>query len=149
MQFSPELYAAVNSKMYRYFELAGAALTVGGIVASAVLMWMVRGRPSLPLTTAGTLCLAVSLILWLALILPVNSHIAELMRLSPDTVPDVWMRLRHRWEYGHVLVFLSWLLGYCFLQLSVLREVPDVIHAEHSATHSEDSRATTGRRARA
>ncbi|MGV3722169.1 MAG: hypothetical protein ACO1SX_14765, partial [Actinomycetota bacterium] len=116
MQFSPELYAAVNAKMYRYFGLAGAVLTVGGIVSSVILMWMVRDRPSFPLTAAGTICLAVSLVLWLTLVAPVNNHIAELLRLSPDTVPDVWMRLRDRWEYGHVLVFLSWLLGYCYLQ---------------------------------
>lgn len=149
MQFSPELYAAVNSKLYRYFGIAGAVLTVGGIASSAILMWMVRGRPSFPLTTAGTLCLALSLVLWLALVAPVNNHIAELLRLSPSTVPDVWMRLRDRWEYGHVLVFLSWLLGYCFLQLSILREVPDVMHAEHGASPAAETRATTGRRARA
>ena len=149
MQFSPELYAAVNSKLYRYFGIAGAVLTVGGIVSSAILMWMVRDRPSFPLTTAATLCLAMSLVLWLTLVSPVHNHIAELLRLSPNTVPDVWMRLRDRWEYGHMLVFLSWLLGYCFLQLSLLREVPDVMHAGVAADHGARPRATTGQRARA
>jgi len=138
MQFSPELYAAVNTKMYHYFGSVGAVLTVAGILLSGCLMWMVRGRPAFPLTVGGTLCLAVSLGLWLTLVAPVNNQVAEILRISPASIPDVWLRLRDRWEYGHVLAFLSWLLGYCFLQLSLLREVPDVIHIHdpHAAPHA-------------
>ena len=150
MQWGPELYASVNTTLYRYFGVAGAILTVGGILAGAVLVWMGRGRPSFPLTLAGTLCLILSLGLWLTLVAPVNAEVAHILRISPMSVPETWMRLRDRWEYGHVLVFLAWLLGFCLLQLSVLREVPDLEPETVDAARPEPARGfTPGPRVRA
>jgi MFS family permease len=143
MTYSRELYASVNTTLYRYFGIAGAAITIGGLVASAVLVYLVRHRRSWPLTAAAMACLLVSFALWLTLVAPVNNQIEYVMRVSSASVPDVWMRLRERWEYGHVLAFLSWLLGYCFLQLSILREVPD--RAPQLEYHGEPAVAATAR----
>jgi hypothetical protein len=46
------------------------------------------------------------------------------MRSAPESVPAVWMRLRTRWEYGHVAGFVVQLVGLCALVLSVLVETP-------------------------
>lgn len=145
LQWGPELYASVNTTLYRYFGIVGAILTVGGILSGVLLCWMVRGRPSFPLTVAATLCLALSLGLWLALVAPVNNEVAHILRISPMSVPETWMRLRDRWEYGHVLAFLAWLLGFCFLQLSVLREVPDQEPVSDEATRPEAAHGFTPR----
>jgi hypothetical protein len=36
----------------------------------------------------------------------VNGEVAEALRSAPEFVPAVWMRLRNRWEYGHVAGFV-------------------------------------------
>jgi hypothetical protein len=35
------------------------------------------------------------------------------------------MRLRDRWEYGHVAAFIAWLFGVGLLMLSILTEFSD------------------------
>jgi hypothetical protein len=124
MEYDAHLYSAVNTTMYRYFGIVGSILQVGALVAGAVLAYLVRGRRSLGLALAGTLCLALSLGLWAALVAPVNSEVAAAMRSAPETVPSLWMDLRERWEYGHVEAFGAWLLGACLIVGSVLREIP-------------------------
>jgi hypothetical protein len=124
MGYDAQLYSAVNTTLYRLFGSVGAVLTLGSILAGVVLTYLVRGRPSFGLTLAGTLFLALSFGLWLALVAPVNAEVASALRAAPDTVASVWMRLRERWEYGHVTAFAAWLTGVCLLVLSLLREIP-------------------------
>jgi hypothetical protein len=125
MQYSPEMYAAVNTSLYLYFALAGAVYQTGSIVAAAVLAFLVRRhRPSFGWTLAGALSLALAFTLWLAVVAPVNSEVAEVLALSPGSAPEVWMRLRNRWEYGHAAGFAIQLIGFGALLLSVLVETP-------------------------
>jgi hypothetical protein len=122
MGYDAQMYAAVNTTLYRQFAIVGAVWTVGSIVAAGMLSFIVRARPSFHLTLAGTVCLALSFGLWLVLVAPVNAEVARVLQSAPDTVPSVWMRLRERWEYGHVAAFLAWLTGFSLLLLSVVRE---------------------------
>lgn len=125
MQYDAQFYSAVNTTMYRYFAVGGGVFQVGSIVAAFVLAFLVRQRrPSFGWTLAGAFCLLLAFGIWLAVVAPVNSEVAEAMRSAPKSVPAVWMRLRTRWEYGHVAGFVVHLVGLCALVLSVLVETP-------------------------
>jgi hypothetical protein len=58
MQYDAQFYSAVNTTMYRYFALVGGVFQVGSIVAAFVLVFGI----------------------WLAVVAPVNSEVAEAMR---------------------------------------------------------------------
>jgi hypothetical protein len=125
MGYGAELYAAVNTTLYRQFAIVGGVYTVGSIVAAAVLVVLVRRRPlAFAWTLAGAACLLLAFGSWLTLVEPVNREIADAMRVSPASVPALWMRLRARWEYGHAAGFVIQLAGFCALLASVLVETP-------------------------
>jgi hypothetical protein len=125
MSYDAELYSAVNTTMYRHFATVGAVYTVGSILGALVLVYLVRRRrAALGWTVAGTICLLLAFGSWLVLVAPVNREIAESLRATPDSVPALWMRLRPRWEYGHVVGFVLELAGFCALLASVLVETP-------------------------
>jgi hypothetical protein len=125
MQYDAQMYTAVNATLYRYFAIVGGVYQVGSIVAAAVLAFLVRKhRPSFGWTLAGALCLLLAFGIWIAVVAPVNSAVAETFRSAPEAVPAVWMRLRNRWEYGHAAGFGVQLVGLCALVLSVLVETP-------------------------
>jgi len=125
LHYDAQLYSAVNTTLYRYFALVGGVYQVGSLVAAVVLTVLVRRRrPAFGWTLAGTLCLLVAFGIWLMVVAPVNSEVAEALRSMPETVPAAWLRLREQWEYGHAAGFVVQLLGFCALVISVVGETP-------------------------
>jgi hypothetical protein len=125
MQYDAELYAAVNTTLYRQFATVGAVYTLGSIIAALVLVFLVRGRhPAFGFTLTGATCLVLAFVSWLALVAPVNREVAEALRSAPESVPAVWMQQRARWEYGHATGFGIQLIGFAALLVSVLVETP-------------------------
>src|SRR5262245_52432325 len=58
MQYDAQMYAAVNTTLYRYFAIVGGVYQVGSIVMAAVLTFLVRKRwPSFGWTLTGACCL--------------------------------------------------------------------------------------------
>ena len=132
MLYNAQMYAAVNTTLYRYFAIVGGAYQVGSIVLAAILTFLVRQRrPSFGWTMTGACCLLLAFGIWLAVVAPVNSQVAEAVRSAPESVPAVWMRLRNQWEYGHAAGFIVQLVGLCALVLSVLVETPQRPPQEH------------------
>src|SRR5262249_5983325 len=124
-QYDPQMYTAVNATLYRYFAIVGGVYQIGSIVVAAILTVLVRRRrPAFGWTLTGTLLLVLAFGVWLTVVAPVNSEIAAAFELLPEPVPDVWIRLREQWEYGHAAGFVVQLLGYCALVISVLVETP-------------------------
>jgi hypothetical protein len=125
MRYDAQMYAAVNTTLYRYFAIIGGAYQVGALLAAAVLVFLVRKRwPSVRWTLTGALCLLLAFGLWLTVVAPVNSAVSAALQAAPASVPGLWMRLRTRWEYGHVAGFSMQLVGLCALLVSVLVETP-------------------------
>jgi hypothetical protein len=124
MGYDAQLYTAVTSTLYRLFGLVGSIFQVGSILTAVVLAWLVRGRRSFRLTLAGALALVASLGLWAALVQPVNAEWGHVFHADPGAAPAAYLRLRDRWEYGHVAAFAAWLTGFGCLVLSVLAEIP-------------------------
>jgi hypothetical protein len=114
----------VNSTLYRLFGSVGAVVQLGSVIVAAVLPFLVRGHASFRLTLLGTVGLLLSLVLWFALVAPVNAEWLQVMESDPASVPVVYERLRPRWEYGHVAAFVAWLTGFSMLLLSVIKETP-------------------------
>jgi hypothetical protein len=124
MQYDAEMYAAVTSTLYPYFGSVGAVIQIGAILAAIVLTFLVRGHPAFRLTLLGTLGLLLSLVLWAALVAPVNAGWLHVIQTAPESVPAAYLRLRPRWEYGHLAAFVAWLTGFSLLLASVLTTVP-------------------------
>ena len=125
LHYDPQMYAAVNGTLYRYFAVIGGVYQLGSIAAALALTYVVRRRgPSFGWTLAGALCLSIAFGIWLAVVAPVNQQAAVTMRDAPDALPVMWGALRHRWEYGHVAGFVAQLIGFCALVCSVLVETP-------------------------
>ena len=125
MKYDGQMYAAVNTTLYRYFTIVGGFYTITSILAAAMLAFLVRKRKSaFRWTLAGATCLGLAFGSWLTLVAPVNSEVAQAISLAPESIPALWMRLRDRWEYGHAVGFILTLAGLGFLVISVLAEIP-------------------------
>ena len=122
MAYEPALYAAVTSTLYRLFGSVGAVIQISSVVVAAILTWLVRRQAAFRLTLFGCLGLVLSLILWGALVAPVNAEWLDVMQTAPDSVPEAYARLRERWEYGHVAAFAAWFAGYALLVLALVRD---------------------------
>lgn len=133
MQYDAEMYMAVTSTLYQFFGSVGAVIQISAIFMAIVVAFLVRHRPVFHVTLFGTLGLVLSLLLWTLLVAPVNAEWLEVMKSAPDSAPEAYLRLRSRWEYGHVAAFVSWLLGFGLLLLSVLTKTPPDRGRNHPA----------------
>jgi hypothetical protein len=122
MQYTPELYSAVNSTMYRYFALIGGPLTVLTLLSGAALVVVLRHEPGFRWTLAGVASYFLAFAVWLAVVQPVNSTVAKAFAEDPGSLPQVWTTLRARWEYGHLAGFVLELFGLASLLWSVLAD---------------------------
>jgi hypothetical protein len=150
MAYDAELYTAVTSTLYRMYGSAGAVLQMGSLVAVAVLCWLVRGSRAFRPTVAALLALVLSLGLWAAIVQPVNAEWGRVLQSDPSAAPAAYLRLRPRWEYGHVAACVAWLAGFACLVLSLLVEIPYQTRAELASagqerTVSRDDAVTLGR----
>jgi hypothetical protein len=123
-QYDGHMYAAVNSTLYRLYGSVGGGIQVSAILAAIALSFVVRARPTFRLTLSGTLCLLLSLGLWLALVQPVNAAWFQVLHTTPQSAPEAYLQLRSRWEYGHVAAFIAWFSGVSLLMRAVLAETP-------------------------
>jgi hypothetical protein len=124
MAYSPSLYAAVNGSLYRWFAIVGGTYQVLSTLAAVALVFLVRHRrPSLYWTAAGASLLVLSLVSWVAIVEPVNLQVADAFARAQPVAP-LWLELRPRWEYGHLVGFVLELAGLCALLVSVLVDTP-------------------------
>jgi hypothetical protein len=139
LQYDAAMYAAVNTTLYRYFAIIGGVYQVGSIVTVAILVFLVRQRqPSFVWTCLSACCFFLAFGIWLTVVAPVNSEVATALQAAPASVSTVWVRLRTRWEYGHVAGFVAQLIGLGTLVLSVLVETPQAPPRARAASEALD-----------
>jgi len=124
VQYDNEFYMRVTSTMYLYFGLVGGPLQVLALLSLIGLVWITRGRVGFRFTLAGSLCLALSVLLWFLLVQPVNAAWSEALREGTSEAVQAYGQLRNRWEGGHVAAFTAWLLGFTLLLYGVLADAP-------------------------
>ena len=114
-RYDPQFYMLVTSTLYRYFGLVGGPLQVLALLFSVRLVWLVRARPAFCPTLAGTLSLALSLLLWFLLVQPVNTAWMEALDAGPGEAVRAYSMLRYRWEAVTRAAFAAWLAGFGLL----------------------------------
>lgn len=77
---------------------------------------------------AGVLAYFIAFGVWLAVVQPVNATVATASAIAPESLPQLWMTLRSRWEYGHAAGFVLELLGFASLLWSVFAHAPARAH---------------------
>ena len=134
MNYAPELYAEVTSTLYKYYGTVGGPIQVSAVLASVTLAFVTRRSRVFWLTVAGMFCLIVSLGLWFMLVQPVNLEWGNVLQTGPrSAVVESYLKLRKRWEYGHVAAFIVWFCGVALLTLSVVADTPKD-HREEGST---------------
>lgn len=124
--YAPALYVQVTSTLYLYFGVIGGPIQVAALAATCALAVATRGFPGFRAAVLAAVALAVSLVLWAALVAPVNAAWARALEAAdPVHVMEAYARHRPRWEYGHVAAFVAWLAGFCALVASVLADTPE------------------------
>lgn len=113
LRLSREAYLEVQSIYYPGFTIGGMVGDAGGLLALAILAWLLRGSGSAFwwVLAAFALLAAMNLIYWL-LVHPVNrawlqdtelGQLGELFfSVQPGDDPRSWTRLRDIWEYSHL-----------------------------------------------
>lgn len=129
LEYGAAMYTTVNATLYRYFAIVGGSYQVAAIACAAVLAYLVRLEPrAYRWTLAGLILLVVAFAVWGAVVAPVNSTIDAAFESDATTVPQLWMQLRTRWEYGHAAGFVLQLAGFAALVRSLIVAIPLPLH---------------------
>jgi hypothetical protein len=115
--------STVQGGLSALFGMAGAVLAIVTVVVLGLLAYFVREhrRPGFRLLLTAALLFALALVLWWALVYPVN---VELAKWVEGPVPADWTAYRARWAWGHAIVSLVELAGFAALVGSVLADTP-------------------------
>jgi len=122
LAYPPSLYAAVTGSLYLWFGIVGGAVQVAAALAVTALGVRVRREPGGAWVIASAVALLASLLLWGAIVAPVNAVWQEFQGASPDALIGAYALLRPRWEYGHVAAFVAWFAGWCGLVWAATRD---------------------------
>ena len=98
---------------------------MGAILAAVVLVFLVRPRrPAFWLTLLGAVFLTTGLVVYFVFVESAN---VAMKSMALDTPPADWTQWRVQWEYGHAAHFVSHIIGFSALGLSVVLETPTVL----------------------
>lgn len=124
LNYDADLYFAVTRTLYLYYAIIGGAIQVLSILALAALCWLLRKNQAFGWTLAAWIAIVVSLALWALIVQPVNAQWAQILQTDPAAAPAAYLRLRPRWEAGHLIAFAAWLAGFLCLLRSILMQIP-------------------------
>jgi len=132
----PHDYLIVQ-QIYSAFGAVGAILEPAAVVCAFVFAFLVRrGRAFRP-AVVGALCLVAALLIWVAIVNPVNAHWQAAGSLD---VPDNFESLRVRWEWGHAARAALVLGGFISLVIAVLTDTSAAAAAAVKLTVPEATR---------
>jgi hypothetical protein len=116
--WSPELWrdATVFNAQFWLFAVIGAPIDILAILVPAGLTILVRGmRPQFALTLGATLCFALGLAIWFAVVATANSVLAT---WTPGLIPADFDAVRRQWEFGHLAIAGVKLVAFALLALA-------------------------------
>jgi hypothetical protein len=114
----PELWreATVFNAQFWLFAAVGAPIDILAIIVPAGLAMLLRGkRRQFTLALAATLCFALGLVLWFAIVATANSVLAT---WTPGPVPADFDAVRSQWELGHLTIAGVKLTAFALLALA-------------------------------
>jgi predicted PurR-regulated permease PerM len=91
-------------------------------IVAAWALWLIvrKRRRAGRWAAAGAIGLTLAFVVWIVVVNGVNREISETLASAPASLPDVWMRLRPRWEYGHAAGFALQLPSFAALVIPAL-----------------------------
>lgn len=123
LRWSPDLYLAVQTSLYRVFARVGPFLEVGALLAVGTLAVRLRAEPAFRLTLIALLAIFASLNVWLIVVLPASSQIGDWA--ATGLLPADWTYWRNRWQFGQAATFVLHLCAFSALIASILGDTPD------------------------
>lgn len=125
LQWEAELYFPVQTSLYKLFGILGPVVDVGAMLSIGILAATLRNQKhkSFAFTLASLVSMLFSIIVWIVIVAPSNSHINEW--LVTHTTPADWTNWRNRWQFGQAGSFLFDLVGFILLLVSVIKDTPD------------------------
>lgn len=125
LAYDAHLYASVTSTLYRLYGPVFGPIQVGALALSAIVCWMVRRDSRRNLCLAALISFGASLSLWALVVQPVNVAWAAALSQDPAAADSLYTQLRSRWEFGHVVAFAAWFVGFvCVVAAEVGRQSP-------------------------
>jgi hypothetical protein len=96
-------------------------IDVTAVIVLALNAYFVKehGRPGYCYALLAALLFAFALVLWWALVYPVNVQLTTWLN---GPVPADWTRWRARWEWSHAAIAVTEFVGFALLVLSVLAD---------------------------
>jgi len=122
LRWEPSLWMAATTfgGLYHLFGRIGAVIDVGAVIASMVLVFLVRKRrPAFQLTLGAASLMVLGLAVWFAFLAPMNQIMAT---WTPGAVPNDFTSVRDQWEYSHAVIAGIKTIGFASLTFSVLVE---------------------------
>jgi hypothetical protein len=145
MQYAATLYLTLHRTLYVAFgpPNVGVFIEAGAILATVVLVFLVhQRRPAFWLTLLGAVSLAAGLVVYFVFVEPAN---VAMKSMALDTPPADWTQWRVQWEYGHAAHFVSHIIGFSALVLSVVLEAPPVFLSTQRVSPEHDLHSTSSR----
>lgn len=123
MRYGGSLYLTIQRTLYLLFGAPlGAAIEVGAVGSSVVLVFLVRKRrAAFFLTLAAAACMVTAHAVWW---IWVNSANVAFFHMAINNPAPGWTALREQWEYAHLARFVLQFIGLAALLLSVVLETP-------------------------
>src|SRR4051794_32347398 len=113
-------WLTVQHNVYAIFGVVGAIIEVTAIVTTWIVFAQIRGwKLARVLTLLAALFGTAALGIWFAWVDPVNT---ALNAWTPQTLPDNWASFRARWEAGHAVSAVLFLLAFSALVVALLSE---------------------------
>ena len=113
----------IVQQIYAAFGAVGALLEPAAVACAFALAFLVRRGRALRPALAGALCLTAALLIWVAIVNPIDGHWAQWQAAGALNVPDNFESLRMRWEWGHAARAALILAGFVSLVIAVLADM--------------------------
>ena len=110
----------VQHNIYVAFGVVGAVIEVTAILTTWIVFAQLKNwKAARVLTLLAAICATAALGVWFGWVDPVNT---ALNAWTPETLPDNWASFRDRWEAGHAVGAILFLLAFSALVVALLSE---------------------------
>jgi hypothetical protein len=117
LRLAPSEYLTVQ-QIYAAFPALEAIVEPAAVVCAIVLAFLARRGRAVRPALIGALCLVAALLIWVAIVNPVNAQWA-----TAGSAPDNFESLRTRWEWGQAARAALLLAGFVALVIAVLTDM--------------------------
>ncbi|MFO1338486.1 MAG: hypothetical protein U1F53_09640 [Burkholderiaceae bacterium] len=115
LRYDAAMYAQVTSTLYGRFGAVGGTVQFAAAALAVLLAYLWRQQPGAWLGWVAAGALLLSLLAWGLAVAPVNAAWARAGAPGTDAFVAAYAQLRNRWEFGHIVAFAVWFVGWCAL----------------------------------